>query len=339
MRAIRAVAALAGLSAVAVAASASATAPGMDGRIAYAVPVTRMHHPTTVAIAAVNADGTGARRLTHPRDGVLDERPDWSPDGSKVAFERCAARCAIYTVNADGTRLRRVGPNCGHRMPPACEDRGAPAWSPDGETIAFTRSWGSVKHKRIAHSELYAMRATGGRLRRITRLTAARPHSLDTERATWSPDGTRLAFGVDKRATGKALFVVNADGSGLKRLTAWKLRAGEHPDFSPDGERILFGAGSRGEQDRGGNLYAIRPDGSGLVKLTHSGRRGIVTAGSFAPAGGQLTFVTLPPGEDFATSLFVSDTDGTGAREVANTAFARQPDWGPLPARAASVRP
>jgi dipeptidyl aminopeptidase/acylaminoacyl peptidase len=330
MRAISAMAALAVLSTVAVAASASATTPGTNGRVAYVVPVARMHH-TTFAVAAVNADGTGARRLTHPRDGVLDERPDWSPDGSKVAFERCAARCAIYTVNADGTGLRRVGPNC-RRMPPACEDRGAPAWSPDGKTIAFTRSWGPVKHKRIAHAELFAMRPNGGGVRRITRLTATKPYGVDPGRATWSPDATRLAFGVDKRATGRGLFVVNADGSGLKRLTAWKLRAGEHPDFSPDGERILFGAGSRGEQDRGGNLYAIRPDGSELVKLTHSGRRGIVSAGSFAPAGGQLTFAMLPPDDDFATSLFVSDTDGTSSRKVANTAFARQPDWGPLPA-------
>ena len=303
----------------------TATTPGSDGRIAYSAPVGGRH--TTFAISAVDSDGGHSQQLSHPPDGVLDEQPDWSPDGQRVAFERCGVRCAIYVVDAAGSGLHRVGPAC-NRKPPACEDRVRPVWSPDGRSIAFTRYSGRVRHGQIARSELSVMRADGGGVRAITRLSAARPYRVDIGRAAWAPDGSRLAFALE-RGKKKALFVINADGSGLKRLTAWSLRAADHPDFSPDGQRILFGAGSRGAQDRGGNLYSIGAGGTGLVKLTSSGRREEILPGSFAPSGSHVVYAALPPGEDFATSLFISAPDGTGARAVPGTAFATQPDWGP----------
>jgi Tol biopolymer transport system component len=304
--------------------AAGATSPGSDGRIAYSAPVESRH--TTFAISAVDSDGGHRQQLTHPPDGVLDEQPDWSPDGSRVAFERCGVRCAVYVVDRDGSGLRRVGPAC-NRKPPACADRVRPVWSPDGRHIAFTRYTGRVRRGRIAHSELTVMRADGHGARAVTRLSAAHPHRVDIGRASWSPDGSQLAFGLE-RGRKTALFIIHANGSGLKRLTAWSLRAGEHPDFSPDGHRILFGAGSRGEQDRGGNLYSIGVDGAGLTRLTGSGRNGKVLAGSFAPSGTRITYAALPPDEDFATSLFISETDGAGAHAVPGTAFAMQPDWG-----------
>jgi Tol biopolymer transport system component len=101
------------------------------------------------------------------------------------------------------------------------------------------------------------MDADGSHVRRITNLTSSKPYGADVGRATWSPDGTRLAFGVTESPRGtparvRALFIVSTDGSGPRRLTPWKLRAGEHPDFSPDGQQILFAAGARGAHDRGG---------------------------------------------------------------------------------------
>ena len=103
------------------------------------------------------------------------------------------------------------------------------------------------------------MNGNGTRLRQLTRFNASRPHSTSVGGSAWSPDGKRLVFeaGTSPRgepANSLALFVVNADGSGLRRLTPWSLNAGDRPDWSPDGELILFKAPAKGQH---GNLYTI----------------------------------------------------------------------------------
>jgi TolB protein len=311
----------------AVAETAGGTGPGADGRIAFAHPVRGRH--TTFALSIVNQDGSGLRRLTHPADGVLDDDPDFSADGKLIAFQRCAVRCAIYTLHPDGSGLRRVGRTC-KRKPPACEDRAAPAWSPDGKRIAFVRSWGAVRKGEIAHSALMIMNRDGRGARVLHHLKA---FSGDVERPTWSPDGRRLAFAVSgpaNRHPARALYIMRADGSRARRLTSPRMLAGDHPDFSPDGSRIVFAAGARGSHDRGGEMYSIAAAGGTPVRLTNSGRRGLVSSGSYSPDGSAITFARLRPGEDFLTSLYVMASDGTGAREIVPPVSAEHPDWGPL---------
>ena len=88
-------------------------------------------------------------------------------------------------------------------------------------------------------------------------------------------------------ANSLALFVVNADGSGLRQLTAWGLDAGDRPDWSPDGGSILFKAPAEGQH---GNLYTVNPDGSGLKQLTRYAAPRAVFSGSFSPDGKWITF-------------------------------------------------
>jgi TolB protein len=307
----------------ALAAVASATVPGKNGKIVFRVA---LGHPSRLAI--VNADGTGERRLTDTK-GVGDGSPDWSPEGETIAFDRCvltaAGRCAIFTIRAAGTELRRLGPKCS-APPPACEDRFAPAWSPNGTAIAFSRAWGPVQHDWIKFNELFVMNASGSGLRRLTRLNTSKPFSTFVGGSSWSPDGEQLVFeaGTSSRgepANGHALFVVDADGSGLRRLTPWSLDAGERPDWSPDGESILFKAPAGGQH---GNLYAINPDGSGLKQRTHYPAPKAVFSGSFSPDGKWITFSRFSgPG------IFVMRADGTGVRQITRRGWHNSPDWGP----------
>jgi TolB protein len=322
-----ALAAVAALSAAAGTAGGTSPGHGPDGRIAFAHPVRGRH--TTFALSIVNPDGSGLQRLTHPADGVLDDDPDFSADGTLIAFQRCAGRCTIYTVRPDGSGLRSVGRSC-QRKPPGCEDRAAPAWSPDGRRIAFVRSWGRVRNGEIEHSALMVMNRNGRSVRIVHRLRA---FSGDVERPDWSPDGGRLAFAVSgpaNRRTARTLYIMRADGSGARRLTSPSMRAGDHPDFSPDGSRIVFGAGAEGSHDRGGEIYSIAAAGGTPVRLTGSGRHGLVSPGSYSPDGSAITFARLRPGEDFLTSLYVMASDGTGAREIVPFVSAEHPDWGPL---------
>ena len=113
---------------------------------------------------------------------------------------------------------------------------GGPAWSPDGEHIAF----GSV---RDGNSEIYVAAADGGDVRRLTR------DPSDDIAARWSPDNTTVVFASRRGADGDLdLYTMDTDGSDVRRLTD-DLIDEELPTFSPDGRRIAFNANS-GESDR-----------------------------------------------------------------------------------------
>ena len=296
---------------------AHATVPGKNGRIVFRAALGNTAH-----LAIVNTDGTGERRLTHTK-GVDDGHPDWSPDGSTIAFHRCAVKgtggCAIFRIRPDGTGLKRLGS--------PGDDRGLPAWSPDGKAIAFSRGWGPVQNDWIKFNELFVMNASGTGSRQLTRFNATKPFSTFVGGSSWSPDGKRLVFeaGTSPRgepANSLALFVVNADGSGLRQLTAWGLDAGDRPDWSPDGGSILFKAPAKGQH---GNLYTVNPDGSGLKQLTRYAAPRAVFSGSFSPDGKWITFSRGPgyPG------IVVMRADGTGERQITRGGWHNTADWGP----------
>ena len=313
--------------------------PANNGPIAFG----RWLDETTRAIFVINPDGTGERQLTHPDQAVIDNNPDWSPDGSKIAFERCIVRCEVWTINENGSGLKRLGPNCLEVPVPACEDRSSPAWSPDGRVLAVDRAFGPVTNDQIKHSQLALIDASTGRL--IRTVDAPAPYSADVGNAGWSPDGERLVFGQHDSALGnppggRALFVINADGTGLRRLTAWRLNGGDHPVSSPDGMLILFRTiepltnsdlalpTETSLDELHGHLYTVHPDGTGLHQLTHYDSSTIVLSYSFSPNGRWITYAKSGVGG--GPDIFLMRLDGTGLQPVTRTSlWDSVPDWGP----------
>ena len=302
--------------------SAPGTAPGANGQIAYA---------KFPRLWVVNADGSGERKLPHIARSE-DTTPDWSPDGSKIAFLRCAVKCEVWTVRGDGTGAKRIGPNCLRRAGDACFDRGPPAWSPDGKRLAFGQG-SALRNDRVKDPEIYVMNADGSGVRRVTSMSVGMPYAIDIYWSMWSPDGKQLVFEVRHFETAdppnrRAFFVVNVDGSGLRQLTPWSLNAGGRPDWSPDGKSILFRTVSTSNRHHG-NLYTIRPDGTGLRKLTNYPAPKTVINGSFSPDGKWIAFSRFTDGP--YPAVYAMRANGTGVRRVSGNGAIYDVDWGPRP--------
>jgi len=324
-----AAAATTGLMVLALAASAGSTPPGGNGPIVFRRFLDKKN---TSALFVINPDGSGERQLTHPATGVADNHPSWAPDGSRVVFERCGKnRCATETVAADGTDLRPLGAPCRHGAAPTpkCDERGAPAWSPDGESIVFNRAYGPIKHDTIKYSGLAVADPTGAHLRN---LVMSKPYAGDLRDGAWSPDGKRLVLTVSntaraKPAKGMALFLINADGTGLHRLTPWKLRA-DQGSWSPDGRQIIFHSTRADDETFGGGLYTIRPDGTGVTELIAPQRHKLILRPSFSPDATAITFAGS--GLQDAADIEIANADGTSPRAVTHTvAWDSSPDWQP----------
>ena len=317
---------------VAVAASPSqATYRGKNGRIAFRRYFDQNHNVS--GIFTVNPDGTGETRITHPPKGMVDDQPDWSPDGKLIAFTRCFVNgaCGIYVMHADGTGLKRLSAPC-KAGPPKCEDDANVTFLPDGQHVAFTAASGNDKHGKdwdqIQHSSVVVSDLTG-RERRVV-LTSG-PYQADYNFAYFSPDGKRFVYEhanshLAKPQDTKALFVANSDGSGDHRITPWALDAGDNPDWSPDGKWIVFR--TRVDADKNSNIAIVHPDGSGFRQLTHYTGSVNMRSATFSPDGQWIVFASdLAKGGNPA--VYTMRLDGTHLQRVTHVKlWDSATDWG-----------
>ena len=288
---------------------AGATAPGKNGDITF-----RRFIDDVGVLFTIHPDGTGERRVLTPPEGSSDDFPDFASDGSLIAFERCADLCHVMVVRPDGSGLRQVG---------ADGSNANAALSPDVRRVAFTRYTGPVRDDWIAHADLYTARLSGGGVRRLTR---APKFDAEDVQSQWSPDGKRLVFARYYRDGRRALFVVNADGSHLRRLTPFSLQAADGPDWSPDGKRILFRSPAT-DDFLNSNLFTIRLDGSGLRQVTHAAPDTTVFSASFSPDGKSITAALQGVGG--AADVYTMRTDGSHLTPVTRTVERDSaPDWG-----------
>jgi TolB protein len=180
----------------------------------------------------------------------------------------------------------------------------------------------------IEHSDLVVRDLDGGNARVVIR---SRPYEGDYASAHFAPDGSRLLYvrqnsTLTKPAGKHALFVASADGKSRRQITPWTLDGGDNPDWSPDGKLIVFRAPAH--QFENSQVYVVRPDGTGLRRLTRFKAGTSVLSYSFSPDGKWITFAKAEPGGE--PDIFVMRTDGTGIRKVTRSPlWDSAPDWGP----------
>jgi Tol biopolymer transport system component len=258
----------------------SALAEDLDSPIVFAESWGGRFH-----LYLINPDGTGIHGLTF---GVGEERtPEWSPDRERIAFARFArpggAVADIYIIRADGSGLRQL------TMGPEVEED--PSWSPDGDRIVFTASDRSTGRTRIRIA-----RIDGGT---TPQLPDPPVGCIDREPA-WSPDGLSIAFARKCGDTPSKLYVIHADGKGLRLVDGF----GRTPDWSPDGSKIAY----TGWGDYGPAIFIASIEGTERIQLTTDG----TADPAWSPDGSRIAFTV----GGLALRLFVIDIDGHNQRAV-----------------------
>jgi TolB protein len=241
-------------------------------------------------IVAFSSHTDPARAASDPRNG-------------RIAFSSYReGQVDIYTMGPDGGGVR----NLTNDTAPDFQ----PAWSTDGERIAFVSLHVGSSH----FDQLYTMDPDGGDRTRLTDLGDG-----NVEEPAWSPDGERIAFYVTYGgAIDDELFTVGADGSEPVRLTD-NARSDSDPAWSPDGTRLAF--------VRDGRLLTMDPDGTDVRHLTPKGVVGFDP--SWSPDGRHLAFI----GHTASSSrydLFTISADGTDLVQLADTKRTEtNPSWSP----------
>ena len=247
-------------------------------------------------VYVMNADGSGKRNLT--RDRASDDYPTWSPDGRRIAF----LRGRLYSNNPGRPRRAPL-----LRLPPLCRERRRQRAPQADAQPDVSLSAGLVTGR--ADDLLRAL----SRQDRRERSAEAPVHPVDRRLVARRAADRLREHGQRPAAVWRCcpssssdIYVMNADGSGSRRLTH-KAGYNSAPAWSPDGRRIVFQSTRDGNRE----IYVMNADGSGKRNLTrHPARDG---RPSWSPDGRRIAFVS---DRDGRLEAHVMNADGSGQRSL-----------------------
>jgi TolB protein len=154
---------------------------------------------------------------------------------------------------------------------------------------------------------------------------------FDSVSADWSPDGSRVTFAANWRTghgSQNAVFVVNADGTGLRQITPSGV-GGRSAQWSPNGQWIAFTSKTRADRQ----VWVVRPDGTRLRELTFPIGGSVSFTPVWSPDSSQLLFQSNAQrtlGVE-ADQLEIINADGTDRHHLTGIVGATAFDWGSAP--------
>jgi TolB protein len=290
---VRRLASLAYVLVVLAAVPGTASAAVVNGKIAFAVDRAGIFQ-----IATIDPDGLNRTFLTSGRVANLD--PQWSPDGSMIAFDRAGRHESLRTMDADGTNVQTVLRLSSLQGFLFIEGL---SWSPDGQQLAF-----SALRTRTGAFKLFVIDVAGTGL---TRLSGQADNDVHP---SWSPDGTEIAVESYPSRTGVHGDIVLVEVSGGTRTSLVTTGSTGQPNWAPDGSALVITKTIDGTPDL---VRADAGDGS-LTRLTDTPARFEFNP-DWSPDGASILFARISSGSGQEDLWTISSTDGSGAARVTDT--------------------
>jgi TolB protein len=245
-------------------------------------------------------DGAGQKQLTHL--GSIALSPHVSPDGSRVAFSG---------VTKDGWQILMYSLELGRLVsfPHFGGDNYSPAWSSDGQNIAFASS-------RTGNTEIYAINSLGANVRRLTQGKGPDVSPV------WNPKTNAQIAWVSGRTGLPQIYTMASDGTNAGRMTDEGYAVS--PSWSPNGQFLAFawvrhyGPGAPGASD----IYIMDVASKQWAQLTHDGGRNDFP--SWSPDGRHIVFQSNRTGK---VQIWTMLADGSQQRQLTTAGENSQPNW------------
>ena len=277
-------------------------------------------------IYVMSPDGTNTIRLTYggglPADtsAYNSSAADWSHSKKLVAFQsnRINRVPQIFLMNVDGSDPRPLISLAGGAS--------FPSFSQDGNALCF--------HGQTSPRDIYTIDVHSTV---VTNLTSPGKEpgqpgvNGDNIRCDWSPTDDVIAF-TSSRDGNQEIYVIRADGSGLRRLTT-AAGSDANPTFSPEGNLIAFESNRDGTPE----IYVMKADGSDQERLTDfsagpTPSNAAVTKPTWSPLGDRIAFHRRVGAQGVRGHLevFTINADRTNPSQITVTTspgFSGFPTW------------
>jgi TolB protein len=245
-------------------------------------------------IYTIRSDGSERAVVLTSESAESARYPQWSPDGSKIAFYGGPSGSHLHVVDADGSDqvdLSGYSPNgVGGQLWDF-------DWSPDSQSLVFSfgDNYGTVDYE--IRSAVFTVRADGSLLRQLT------DADHDNRFVAWSPSGDRIAFSSN-RDEGTNIYTIEPTGLGLHQLTDAPEGVGNiRSAWAPDESKVFY------TRDKGWTaVKSMLPDGSQEKKIQSFKQYG---SWDLSPAGTELLILQLDK-RSGSYQVFIGRADGTG---------------------------
>lgn len=292
-----------------------ATFPGGNGKIVF------LGYPFSDAgqhsqIYSVSKTGGARTKLTNTPK-AKNEQPEWSPNGKKIVFARRpdgrTQDWDLMIMNADGSGVKGLT-NTGAKQ------EKNPTYSPDGKKIAFEMTYQGTQ-------DIYILTIATGDIVRFT------DNGDDNTDASWSPDGTMIAYSRDVDDIGLGTIEVDA----LDHSAQYTIPKGESsgsksdawPNWSPDGTKIVF---TRYQTFQDSEIFVAHVGSSkiSVEQLTDNGTDTYDRAAAFSPNGAKIVF-SRADGEGDG-DLYLMNAEGGGESRLTTASVTEfDPNWQATP--------
>jgi TolB protein len=249
-------------------------------------------------LCMIKADGTQYQQLTNTT--ANNYYPTFAPGGGMVVFaSNRFGSFDLFLLILDSGSLSRLTDGIGNVV--------SPDFSPEGQKIVF------ANRAAEGPTAIWLVNRDGGN----PKLLYAGPNTIVA--TAWSPKGDTIAFAMAvDLPTEYQIFLMNADGTNVRRISQGLQGIGGSIDWSPDSSNLLIYAGPPGDKD----IFKLDIATGTATQLTHGGNN---AASCYSPDGQYIVFNSLRNNDQ--ADLFIMRADGSDVRQLTNNP---EPDWQPF---------